>query len=129
MGICEIIKVTTQIFFRSSIKERKFYYERKDERNKKKARENLEQLNLACELARLIRHFFPDLIPLDCIRKICYCCPLEKPSSSLIRQKIPKRLIIPISFKIPCLILRLHCVRQLTYPIPLLKQILIASFF
>lgn len=31
---------------------------------RKEAREQLEQLNLACELARLIRHFFPDLIPL-----------------------------------------------------------------
>lgn len=31
---------------------------------RKEARERLEQLNLACELARLIRHFFPDLIPL-----------------------------------------------------------------
>ena len=31
---------------------------------RKEAREHLQQLNLACELARLIRHFFPDLIPL-----------------------------------------------------------------
>lgn len=31
---------------------------------RKEAREYLGQLNLACELARLIRHFFPDLIPL-----------------------------------------------------------------
>ena len=31
---------------------------------RKEAREYLQQLNPACELARLIRHFFPDLIPL-----------------------------------------------------------------
>jgi len=35
---------------------------------RKEAREHLEQLNLACELTRLIRHFFPDLIPL--LRKL-----------------------------------------------------------
>ncbi len=31
---------------------------------RKEAREHLEQFKLACELARLIRHFFPDLVPL-----------------------------------------------------------------
>lgn len=31
---------------------------------RKEAGEHLGQLNLACELAKLIRHFFPDLIPL-----------------------------------------------------------------
>ena len=31
---------------------------------RKEARENLKQLNLACALARLIRHFFPDLLPM-----------------------------------------------------------------
>lgn len=31
---------------------------------RKEAREHLEQFKLVCELAKLIRHFFPDLIPL-----------------------------------------------------------------
>lgn len=31
---------------------------------RKESREHLAQLNLACELVRLIRHFFPDLLPL-----------------------------------------------------------------
>lgn len=31
---------------------------------RKEAREQLEQLNLACELSKLINHFFPDLLPL-----------------------------------------------------------------
>ncbi|WP_251207678.1 hypothetical protein [Acetatifactor aquisgranensis] len=31
---------------------------------RKDTREHLEQLELACELAKLIRHFFPGLVPL-----------------------------------------------------------------
>ena len=35
---------------------------------RKEARNRLEQLNLACELSKLINHFFPDLLPL--LRKL-----------------------------------------------------------
>lgn len=64
MGRCAIIEVTKQLFFRTPIKERRFYYEARIKIRRKEAREHLEQLNLACELANLIRHFFPDLLPL-----------------------------------------------------------------
>ena len=64
MGRCAIIEVTRQLFFRTTIKERRFYYEARIKIRRKEVREHLEQLNLACELAKLIRHFFPDLLPL-----------------------------------------------------------------
>ena len=64
MGRCAIIEVTKQLFFRTTIKERRFYYEARIKIRRKEVREHLEQLNLACELAKLIRHFFPDLLPL-----------------------------------------------------------------
>ena len=64
MGRCAIIEVTKQLFFRTPIKERRFYYETRIKIRRKEVREHLEQLNLACELAKLIRHFFPDLLPL-----------------------------------------------------------------
>ncbi len=31
---------------------------------RKETRERLEQFHLACELVKLIRHFFPDLLPM-----------------------------------------------------------------
>ena len=64
MGRCEIIELTKQLFFRTTIKERRFCYEARIKIRRKEAREHLEQFNLACELTRLIRHFFPDLLPL-----------------------------------------------------------------
>ncbi|GFI61789.1 hypothetical protein IMSAG049_00958 [Clostridiales bacterium] len=64
MGRCEIIELTTKLFFRTPIKERRFYYEARIKITRKEAREHLEQFKLACELARLVRHCFPDLVPL-----------------------------------------------------------------
>ena len=64
MGKCGIIKATKKLFFRTPIKERRFYIEARIKTTRKEARQQLEQLNLACELVKLIRHFFPGLIPL-----------------------------------------------------------------
>lgn len=64
MGRCEIIELDKNLFFRTTIKERRFYHEARIKIRRKEAREHLAQFNLACELARLIRHFFPDLLPL-----------------------------------------------------------------
>ena len=64
MGRCEIIEVTNKLFFRTTIKERRFYHEARIKITRRQAREHLGQFKLACELAKLIRHFFPDLIPL-----------------------------------------------------------------
>ena len=46
------------------IKERRFYHEAGIKTTRKESRKHLEQFKLVCELAKLIRHFFPDLIPL-----------------------------------------------------------------
>ena len=64
MGKCEIIELTTKLFFRTPIKERRFYNEARIKIRRKEAREHLEQFHLACELAKLIRHCFPELLPL-----------------------------------------------------------------
>ena len=40
------------------------YYEARIKTTRKEAREHLGQFHLACELAKLIRHCFPDLLPL-----------------------------------------------------------------
>lgn len=64
MGRCEIIEVTTKLFFRTPIKERRFYHEAGIKITRKQRREHLEQFKLAHELAKLIRHSFPDLVPL-----------------------------------------------------------------
>ena len=64
MGKCEIIELTQKLFFRTPIKERRSYHEAGMKITRKDTREHLEQLELACELAKLIRHFFPGLVPL-----------------------------------------------------------------
>lgn len=64
MGKCEIIESEKNLFFRTPIKERRFYHEARIKITRRQAREHLGQFKLACELAKLIRHFFPDLIPL-----------------------------------------------------------------
>lgn len=64
MGKCEIIEANNKLFFRTTIKERRFYYEARIKIKRKEARKHLEQFHLACELAKLIRHFFPDLVPM-----------------------------------------------------------------
>ena len=64
MGRCEIIELDKNLFFRTTIKERRFYHEARIKIRRKEAREHLAQFNLACELTKLIRHFFPDLLPL-----------------------------------------------------------------
>jgi len=64
MGKCEIIELTTKLFFHTPIKERRFYNEARIKIRRKEAREHLEQFHLACELAKLIRHCFPELLPL-----------------------------------------------------------------
>ena len=64
MGKCGIIELTTKLFFRTPIKERRFYNEARIKIRRKEAREHLEQFHLACESARLIRHCFPELLPL-----------------------------------------------------------------
>ena len=64
MGKCEIIELTQKVFFRTTIKERRFYYEAGIKIKRKEAREHLDQFHLACELAKLMRHFFPDLLSL-----------------------------------------------------------------
>ena len=60
----ELIELATKLFFRTPIKVRRFYHEARIKITRKEVREHLEQFKLACELARLIRHFFPDLVPL-----------------------------------------------------------------
>ena len=64
MGKYEIIELTTKLFFRTPIKERRFYNEARIKIRRKEARKHLEQFNLACESAKLIRHCFPELLPL-----------------------------------------------------------------
>ncbi len=63
MRKCEIIGLTTKLFFRTPIKER-FYDEAGIKITRGEARKQLKQLNLACELSKLIRQHFPDLLPL-----------------------------------------------------------------
>ena len=62
MGKCELIELTTKLFFRTPIKERRFYNEARIKIRRKEAREHLEQFQLAWELAKLIRHCFPELL-------------------------------------------------------------------
>lgn len=57
-------RISHKTIFSHRIKERRFYYEGRIKTTRKEARERLGQLKLACELSRLIRHFFPDLLPL-----------------------------------------------------------------
>ena len=57
-------RISHKTIFSHQIKERRFYDEGKIKTTRKEARERLGKLKLACELARLIRHFFPDLLPL-----------------------------------------------------------------
>jgi len=57
-------RIIHKTIFSHQIKERRFYHEGRIKATRKETREHLGQLNLACELARLIRHFFPDLLPL-----------------------------------------------------------------
>ncbi len=64
MGRCEIIEVTNKLFFRTTITDRRFYPEAGIKITRKETREHLVEFKLACELAKLIRHFFPDLLPL-----------------------------------------------------------------
>ena len=64
MGRCEMTELDKNLFFRITIKERRFYYEARIKIRRKEAWEHLAQFNLACELTKLIRHFFPDLLPL-----------------------------------------------------------------
>jgi len=64
MGKCGIIELTKKLFFRTPIKERRFYNEAGMKLTRKETRKHLEQFHLACELTKLIRHFFPDLMPL-----------------------------------------------------------------
>lgn len=64
MGRCEIIELDRNLFFRTTIKERRFYHEARIKIRRKEAREHLAQFHRACELTKLIRHFFPDLLPL-----------------------------------------------------------------
>ena len=52
MGKYEIIELTTKLFFRIPIKERRFYNEARIKIRRKEAREHLEQFYLACELAK-----------------------------------------------------------------------------
>jgi len=62
MGKCELVELATKLFFHTTIKERMFYYEAGIKITRKEAREHLEQFNLACELVKLIRDYFPDLL-------------------------------------------------------------------
>ena len=64
MGKCGIIELATRLFFRTAIKERRFYDEAGIKITRREAREHLSQFNLACELTRLVRHYFPDLLSL-----------------------------------------------------------------
>lgn len=57
-------RIGHKTIFSHQIKERRFYHEERIKTTRKEARERLGQLNLACELARLLRHFFPDLLPM-----------------------------------------------------------------
>lgn len=54
-------RVKPKTFFSQPIKERRFYHEERIKNTRKKAKERLGQLKLACELAKLICHYFPDL--------------------------------------------------------------------
>lgn len=57
-------RISHKTIFSHQIKERRFYHEGRIKTTRKEGRERLGQLNLACELARLIRHFFPGLLPM-----------------------------------------------------------------
>lgn len=54
----------SKLFFRTTITKEVFDDEERIKVTRKEAREHLEQLKLACELSRLLRHFFPDLLPM-----------------------------------------------------------------
>lgn len=62
--ICEIIRVVTKLFLRKPERREVFPAKTKEKITRKETREHLAQFNLACELVKVIRHFFPDLIPL-----------------------------------------------------------------
>ncbi len=64
MGKCEIIEPTTKLFFRTPIKERRSYDEAGIKATRREARDRLQQLDLACELSKLVRQHFPDFLPL-----------------------------------------------------------------
>lgn len=55
---------TNKTIFSHWIKERRFYHEERIKTTRKEAREHLGQRNLACELVKVIRRFFPDLLSL-----------------------------------------------------------------
>ena len=57
-------RIDQKTIFCTPIKERRSYHEAGIKITRKDTREHLEQLKIACELAKLIRHFFPDLVPL-----------------------------------------------------------------
>lgn len=63
MQICEIIKLTAKVFLRKGKKKEVFRMSKKEKCSRKEVREHLAQFHLACELVKLIRHFFPDLLP------------------------------------------------------------------
>ena len=57
-------RINHKTIFSHQIKERRLYHEGRIKTTRKEARERLGQLKLACEFAKRIRHFFPDLLPL-----------------------------------------------------------------
>ena len=56
--------MTKKLFFRTPIKEMRSYDEAGVRIIQRDTREHLGQMKLACELVKLLRHFFPDLVPL-----------------------------------------------------------------
>lgn len=58
------MRLTNKIFFRTHHRKGGFIYETKNKSYEKKCREHLGQFNLACELFKVIKHFFPDLVNL-----------------------------------------------------------------
>ena len=63
-GICEIIKIGKKVFLRKPKRREVFPAKTKEKITRKETREHLAQFNLSCELVKVIRHFFPDLISL-----------------------------------------------------------------
>ncbi len=55
-------RIIHKTIFSHSIKERRFYHEGRIKTTRKESRKRLEELKLACELTKLIHHFFPDLL-------------------------------------------------------------------
>ena len=62
--ICEIIKLNQKLFLRKPKRREGFPAKTKEKITRKESREHLAQFNLACELLKVIRHFFPELLPL-----------------------------------------------------------------